>query len=147
MTGSLSHSLSVSTTFTLGRSTPNILQKFSTKTTNVPLTGMESATLTWIRTMMATGSMSQCLTMSPRPLRNSNTKHPTNHSINHTLTSNPTTEQRHCMRKTRTRHHCSPRKTKIHPGGHWHFLLLCTMCRQHFACGTGIYCYTTGKPD
>jgi hypothetical protein len=48
MTGGLSHSLSVLTTLASsipGRSTPNILQKFSTNTRNVPLTGRESATL------------------------------------------------------------------------------------------------------
>jgi hypothetical protein len=50
--------------------------------------------------------------MSPRSLHDSNTEHLTNHSINHILTSNPTAEQRRSMRKTWTRQHCSPRKTK-----------------------------------
>jgi hypothetical protein len=55
---------------------------------------------------------SQCSYMSPRPSRIFNTGHPTNHSISHTHTSSPTTEQRCSTRKTQTSQLCSPMKTR-----------------------------------
>ncbi len=60
MTGDLSHSFSTLTALassTLGKSTPNILRRFSTNTANFPSTRTECATLawTWIGTTMATG--------------------------------------------------------------------------------------------
>ncbi len=39
------------------------------------------------------------------------------------------------------------RRQEIHSRGHRHIPILYVMCQQHHACGTGVYCYTTSKPN